>query len=158
MKYENYCQYHDKDCCPACIAVDHKSCTDIMLLQDVINKVKTSASLNTTESNVKDLQSNIDHILADRQQNLDIINEERQRYQNEITQVRTKVNVYLNTLEQKILKELDTAKNKIKKDIKNLITELLEKTKVANTLAEEIVAIKKYATEYQVYIGSKLIE
>ncbi|CAG2251385.1 unnamed protein product [Mytilus edulis] len=134
MKKENYCQYHDKDCCPACIAVDHKSCTDIMLLKDVINAVKTSASLSTTESNVKDLQSNIDHILADRQQNLDTINEERQRYQNEITQ------------------------NKIKRDTKNLITELLEKTKVANTLAEEIVAIKKYATEYQVYIGSKLIE
>ncbi|VDI32038.1 Hypothetical predicted protein [Mytilus galloprovincialis] len=158
MKYENYCQYHDKDCCPACIAVDHKNCTEIMLLQDVMNAFKTSASLSTTESNVKNLQSNIDHILADRQQNLDTINEERQRYQNEITQVRTKVNVYLNTFEQKIFKELETAQKKIKRDTKNLITDLLEKTKVANTLAEEIVAIKKYATEYQVYIGSKLIE
>ncbi|CAC5403668.1 unnamed protein product [Mytilus coruscus] len=158
MKYENYCQYHDKDCCPACIAADHKSCTDILLLKDVIKAVKTSALLNTIESNIKDIKSNIDHIIADRQQNLDNINEERQRYQNEIKLVRTKVNSHLNKLEQKVLKELDSAENKIKTETTNLMTKLLDKIEVSKKLDEEIVAIKKYATEYQVYIGSKTIE
>ncbi|CAC5403664.1 unnamed protein product [Mytilus coruscus] len=43
MKYTNYCPHHDKLCCPACISVDHKRCTGLLLLQDVIKTAKPSA-------------------------------------------------------------------------------------------------------------------
>ncbi|XP_063414095.1 uncharacterized protein LOC134696307 [Mytilus trossulus] len=158
MKYTNYCPHHEKLCCPACIYFDHKSCTDIQLLQHVLKTAKTSALLDSIELSIEDLKSNIKDIIEDRQRNIFKIHDQRKVYQHEVNQIRNKVNFYIDTLEQKMLKEIDDAEHKAYTEMKRLIGKLSEKTHVANNLVQKISAIKKYASDFQSFIGSKSIE
>ncbi|CAC5403666.1 TRIM2_3 [Mytilus coruscus] len=157
-KYENYCPHHEKLCCPACISIDHRSCIGLLLLQDVLKTAKTSVLLNSIESDIRDIKSNIEKIIQDRQQNLAIIHDQRNRYRLEMKQVRTTLNSHLDTLEQNILQDLDANENKVKRETEKLITKLLEKTKVTDDLVRNISAIKMHATDIQAFIGSKAIE
>ncbi|CAC5403662.1 unnamed protein product [Mytilus coruscus] len=158
MKYTNYCPHHEKLCCPACIYVDHKNCTDILLLQHVLKTAKTSALLDSIELSIKDIQSNIKDIIEDRRRNIITINDQRQIYHHEIKQIRNKVNSYLDTLEQKMRKDIDAAENKANTEIERLIAKLSEKTHVADNFVQNISAIKMYASDLQAFIGSKSIE
>lgn len=157
-KYENYCPSHEQLCCPECISVDHKKCNGILLLQDVIKTAKTSALLDSIETNIKNIKSNIENIKEDRKQNLAIIHDQRQTFQEKINQVRTKVYSHLETLEQQIMKNMDATEAKIKRETDTLTAELSDKVKVADELEENVLAIREYATDLQVYIGSKSIE
>ncbi|XP_063417726.1 uncharacterized protein LOC134700302 [Mytilus trossulus] len=158
MKYTNYCPHHEKLCCPACIYVDHKSCTDIQLLQHVLKTAKTSALIDSIEMSIEDIKSNIKDIIEDRRRNITAIHDQRQTYQHKIIQIRNKVNSYLDTLEETMLKDIDAAENKANTEIERLVAKLSEKTHVANNLVQKVSAIKKYASDLQSFIGSKSIE
>ncbi|CAG2251627.1 TRIM2_3 [Mytilus edulis] len=158
MKYTNYCPHHEKLCCPACIYVDHKSCTDIQLLQHVLKTAKTSALLDSIELSIEDIKSNIKDIIEDRQRNITTIHDQRQIYQHEINQIRNKVNFYIDTLEQNMLKDIDDAENEANAEMEKLIAKLTEKKQVTDIFVQNISAIKKYASDLQAFIGSKSIE
>ncbi|CAC5403663.1 unnamed protein product [Mytilus coruscus] len=158
MKYTNYCPHHDTLCCPACISDEHKRCTGLLLLQDVIRTAKTSALLDSLETSVKDIQTNIKNIIEDRQRNLAIIHDQRQRYQDDLKQIRIEINSHLDKLEQNIVRDLDATEKKAKTEIAQLVDTLVEKTKVVDDMEKNIFAIKMYASDLQAYIGSKSID
>ncbi|VDI45806.1 Hypothetical predicted protein [Mytilus galloprovincialis] len=156
-KYENYCPSHEQLCCPECISVDHKKCNGILLLQDVIKTAKTSALLDSIETNIKNIKSNIENIKEDRKQNLTIIHNQRQTFQEEINQVRTKVYSHLATLEQNIMKNMDATEAKIKRETDTLTAELSDKVKVADELEKNVLAIREYATDLQIAIPVSMV-
>jgi hypothetical protein len=72
--------------------------------------------------------------------------------------MRVKINSHLDTLEQNILKELYDAEDKIKSQIDNLLKQLAEESKTVEGIQSDITAVKEYASDLQIFLGSKTIE
>ena len=114
--------------------------------------------IDNIEQNLTDIKNNIDNITKNRQQNLLEILQQRQMFQDQIKQMRVKINSHLDTLEQNILQELDDTEDKIKSKIDKLLQQLSKNSKAVEGLQSDIIAVKKYASDLQALLGSKVIE
>ncbi|CAG2218072.1 unnamed protein product [Mytilus edulis] len=137
MKFENYCPHHNKLCCPACISTIHQKCIGLQLLRDVLKNAKSS---------------------TDRIDDLTRFLHQREKCQNEVTQLRITINSHLDELEQQIQTELNAAEMKVNLKTNKLVADLSQKTKCADQLQDSITSVKKYGSNLQAYMGSKLIE
>ncbi|XP_052098958.1 uncharacterized protein LOC127733684 [Mytilus californianus] len=157
-KFQIYCPQHESLCCPLCTQSNHANCVGILSLEEVIQTAKTSVLLESLNKNLKDIKINIERIVKDRKQNLTEIQKQKQKFHVELKQVRNKVNEHLDTLEQRILQDLYAAENKVKSQIEDLLAKLAENTENVNSMENNILAIKDYASDLQSFLGSKMIE
>ncbi|CAG2218066.1 unnamed protein product [Mytilus edulis] len=158
MKFENYCPHHNKLCCPACISTIHQKCVGLQLLRDVLKNAKSSTVFDSIEISIKDIKNNIDAIIKDRIDDLTRFLHQREKCQNEVTQLRITINSHLDELEQQIQTELNAAEMKVNLKTNKLVADLSQKTKYADQLQDSITSVKKYGSNLQAYMGSKLIE
>ena len=158
MKYTNFCQHHDKPCCPDCISTNHKDCVGLLSIREIIKTSKTSTLIDNIEQSLTDIKYNIDKITKNRQQNLSEIRQQRHIFREQIKQMRVTINSHLDTLEQNILQDLDDTEDKIKSKIDNLLKQLSKNSKTVEGLQSDIIAVKEYASDLQTFLGSKAIE
>ena len=158
MKYTNFCQHHDKPCCPDCISTNHKDCVGLLSIREIIKTSKTSTLIDNIEQSLTDIKYSIDKITKNRQQNLSEIRQQRQIFHEQIKQMRVTINSHLDTLEQNILQDLDDTEDKIKSKIDNLLKQLSKNSKTVEGLQSDIRAVKEYASDLQTFLGSKAIE
>ena len=158
MKYKNFCQIHDKPCCPDCISTNHKDCVRLLSIREIIKTSKTSTLIDDIEQSLANIKYNIDNVIKNREQNLSEIRQQRQIFHDQVKQMRVKINSHLDTLEQNILKDLDDAEDKIKSKIDNLLKQLSEELKTVEGIQRDIIAVKEYASDLQTFLGSKAIE
>ncbi|XP_071124094.1 uncharacterized protein [Mytilus edulis] len=128
------------------------------LLRDVLKNAKSSTLFDSIEISIKDIKNNIDAIIKDRIDDLTRFLHQREKCQNEVTQLRITINSHLDELEQQIQTELDAAEMKVNLKTNKLVADLSQKTKYADKLQESITSVKKYGSNLQAYMGSKLIE
>ena len=74
-KYQTYCKEHENVCCRKCVFTCHKNCKDLVPLEDVVDNVKNSSSVQEMEHLLDDLTKNIKTIIASGQDNLDMLTE-----------------------------------------------------------------------------------
>ncbi|XP_052078254.1 uncharacterized protein LOC127716172 [Mytilus californianus] len=158
MKFENYCPHHNKICCPACISTNHKNCVGLHLLRDVLKTAKSSTLFDSIEMSIQDIKTNIDTIIKDRIDDLTRFLHQREKCRNEIKQLRIVINSHLDELEEQILKKLNAVEMEVNLKTDKLVADLSEKTKYADILQANITSVKKYGSDLQAYMGSKLIE
>ncbi|CAG2218249.1 unnamed protein product [Mytilus edulis] len=80
------------------------------------------------------------------------------KIQSEIKTMRDKINKHLDSIEQKILQDLGDVEKGVNSELRCIQTKLLDHTKTVEELQTNISAIKKYASELQVFVGMKKIE
>ncbi|CAC5400700.1 unnamed protein product [Mytilus coruscus] len=107
---------------------------------------------------IQDIKTNIDTIIKDRIDDLTRFLHQREKCRNEIKQLRIVINSHLDELEEQILKKLNAVEMEINLKTDKLVADLSEKTKYADILQANITSVKKYGSDLQAYIGSKLIE
>ncbi|CAG2236803.1 unnamed protein product [Mytilus edulis] len=62
-KYELYCSFHACPCCVTCITDKHQKCQEMKPLSDVLKQVKSSASVQLFEKDLKDVKENLEEII-----------------------------------------------------------------------------------------------
>ncbi|XP_071169812.1 uncharacterized protein [Mytilus edulis] len=158
LKYQNFCPQHDKICCSVCISEYHNNCCGLKSLQEITRTSKESAWLENIEENLKDMRYNYDNIKKDREKNLATVENRRKQFHEEIKQIREKINSHLDLLEQQIIEELNAVEQKVQSSFVTLISQITEKTKTIETLQSNISAVKEYASDLQIFLGSKSLE
>jgi hypothetical protein len=157
-KYQTYCKEHENVCCRKCVFTCHKNCKDLVPLEDVVENVKSSGSVQEMEHLFDDLTKNIKTIIASGQDNLDMLNETKAGIEKEINQTRLAINGYLDKLEKELLTKLQEASDSVKDQIMELVATLEEKEREILECQDNLQHIKSHATDLQTFLGLKQIE
>jgi hypothetical protein len=157
-KYQTYCKEHESVCCRKCVFTSHKNCKDLVPLEDVVDNVKNSSSVQEMEHLLDDLTKNIKTIIESGQDNLDMLNETKAGIEKEINQIRLAINGYLDKLEKELLTKLQEASDSAKGQIMELVATLAENEKEILECQDNLQNIKTHATDLQTFLGLKQIE
>jgi hypothetical protein len=157
-KYQTYCKGHQNLCCRKCVIASHKNCKDIVLLEEVVDNVKNSSSVQEMEHLLDDLTKNIKAIITSGQDNLDMLNETKAGIEKQIKQTRLAINGYLDKLEKELITKLQEAGDSAKGQIMELVATLAENEKEILECQDNLQNIKTHATDLQTFLGLKQIE
>lgn len=158
LKFQNFCPHHEQLCCPVCISTSHRKCIDLLAIPELIKTSKTSTLLDSMEHSLRDTENNLRKVIQDREQNLRIIQDQRQKVYDEIKVVRAQINSHLDFLERKVIEKLNTAELEVTSLIENLLEKLSQESNTVVDLHSTISATKQYASDIQIFLGSKTIE
>ena len=112
-RFQIYCQKHACPCCRICIVESHDECKDKIVLEDVVQGVKSSHMFKEIESLINEMIENVGKIRNNRENNSVAATEQKQIIESEIRELRTKVNNHLDKLQENLLKELTEAETTI---------------------------------------------
>jgi hypothetical protein len=157
-KYQTYCKGHQNLCCRKCVIASHKNCKDIVLLEEVVDNVKNSSSVQEMEHLLDDLTKNIKAIITSGQDNLDMLNETKAGIEKQIKQTRLAINGYLDKLEKELITKLQEAGDSAKGQIIEFVATLAENEKEILECQDNLQNIKAHATDLQTFLGLKQIE
>jgi hypothetical protein len=157
-KYQTYCKGHQNLCCRKCVIASHKNCKDIVIIEEVVDNVKNSSSVQEMEHLLDDLTKNIKAIITSGQDNLDMLNETKASIEKEIKQTRLAINGYLDKLEKELIRKLQEAGDSAKGQIMELVATLAENEKEILECQDNLQNIKTHATDLQTFLGLKQIE
>jgi len=157
-KFNLYCKEHERPCCRICIVENHGDCKEVTILEKVIKNVKTSSMFTEIEHLIKEMIENIGKIRQNRETNSSAVKEQKRIIENEIQELRTKVNNHLDKLQEDLMKELTEAENHVTAETRELLESLDEKQKRLGEYQTNIVNIKKFASDLQIYLALKQIE
>ena len=157
-KYQAYCKNHENVCCRKCVFICHKNCKDIVLLEEVVDNVKNSSSVQEMEHLLDHLTKTIKAIIASGQDNLDMLNETKAGIEKEIKQTRLAINGNLDKLEKELITKLQEAGDIAKGQIMELVATLAENEKEILECQDNLQNMKTHATDLQTFLGLKQIE
>ncbi|XP_052097533.1 uncharacterized protein LOC127732530 isoform X7 [Mytilus californianus] len=157
-KYELYCSFHACPCCVQCVTDKHKKCQDLKPLSEIVKQVKSSASVQLFEKDLKDVKENLDAAIKYLKTRISTIDMQKTEAVEKIRYLRKSINDNLNKLEQKILNDLESKHSKLKLNIATLVQQMEQRASQINQLQSQFTRMTEYATELQMYIGLRQIE
>ncbi|XP_071148749.1 tripartite motif-containing protein 2-like [Mytilus edulis] len=157
-KYELYCSFHACPCCVTCITDKHKKCQEMKPLSDILKQVKSSASVQLFEKDLKDVKENLDEIIKHLNSRINTSESQKTKAVEQIRSMRKSVDDFLNKLEREILDDLETKQSKLKSQMNTLLQQLKTQANQISKLQSEFSKMTKYATELQMYVGLREIE
>ncbi|VDI29551.1 Hypothetical predicted protein, partial [Mytilus galloprovincialis] len=101
-KFELYCSFHACPCCVQCITDKHKKCQDLKPLSDILKQVKSSASVQLFEKDLKNVKENLEEIIKYLNSRMNTSNSQKTKAAEQIRSMRKSIDDFLNKLEQKI--------------------------------------------------------
>ena len=157
-KYQMLCKSHECPCCRKCTIENHKECKDVVLIEDILQDVKTSVSFDDLQQQLTVISKNIQRIRKNRQANADLIRKQKERIEKDIRDLRETMNNHLDKLKEKLTRELLQIEVKTNCGIQELLTTLQKKEEEIYQSQINIEHIKKYASELQTFLGLKQIQ
>ncbi|CAG2230306.1 unnamed protein product [Mytilus edulis] len=157
-KYELYCSFHACPCCVMCITDKHKKCQEMKPLSDILKKVKSSASVQLFEKDLKDVKENLEEIIKYLKRRTNTSTVQKTKAVEQIRSMRKFIDDFLNKLEQEILDDLDSKQSALKSQMDTLLQQLKTQANQMSQLQSEFSKITQYATELQMYCGLREIE
>ena len=157
-KYHMFCKSHDCPFCRKCTIQAHKECKEVVLIEDIIQDVKTSVSFDDLQQQLSVISKNITRIRQNRQANVDVIRKQKERIEKDIRDLRERMNNHLDTLQEKLTKEFMQVAVKTNTGIQELLTTLQRKEEEIYQSQVNIENIKKYASELQAFLCMKQIQ
>ncbi|XP_052236174.1 uncharacterized protein LOC127847962 [Dreissena polymorpha] len=117
-----YCADHDEVRCGACIAVNHRTCINVMLVQQVARGVTKTEEFKTVKAEIQQAKKNLVSLKKRNERGLTGIEKQKVAIVNKIKATRTRLEQVLDSLEQNTLDELEKAcargSGQLKDDIK----------------------------------------
>jgi len=156
-RYQMFCKSHDCPC-RKCTIENHKECKDGVIIEDIIQDVKTSVSVDDLQEQLSVISKNITRIRENRQANVDVIRKQKERIEKDIRDLREAMNNDLDKLQEKLTRELVEIEIKTNIGIQELLTTLQRKEEEIYQSQINIENIKKYASELQAFLGLKQIQ
>ncbi|XP_076100590.1 uncharacterized protein LOC143069703 [Mytilus galloprovincialis] len=157
-KFELYCSFHACPCCVQCITDKHKKCQDLKPLSDILKQVKSSASVQLFEKDLKNVKENLEEIIKYLNSRMNTSNSQKTKAAEQIRSMRKLIDDFLNKLEQKILDDLETKQSQLKSKMNTLLQQLKTQANQISQLQSEFSKMTNYGTELQMYVGLREIE
>ncbi|XP_063426335.1 uncharacterized protein LOC134710083 [Mytilus trossulus] len=157
-KFELYCSSHACPCCVQCITDKHKMCQEMKPLSDILQHVKSSASVQLFEKDLKDVKENLDTAVKYLNTRISTINTQKTKAIEEIRYMRKSISDYLDKLEQDILDDLESKHSKLKSNMATLLQQMEQRASQVDQMQNQFTKMMQYATELQMYIGLREIE
>ncbi|XP_063426123.1 uncharacterized protein LOC134709931 [Mytilus trossulus] len=157
-KFELYCAFHACPCCVQCITDKHKKCQDMKPLSDIIQQVKSSASVQLFEKDLTNVKENLDTAVKYLKTRISTINTQKTKAVEEIRYMRKSISDYLDKLEQDILDDLESKHSKLKSNLATLLQQMEQRASQVDQMQNQFTKMTQYATELQMYIGLREIE
>ncbi|CAG2189874.1 unnamed protein product [Mytilus edulis] len=157
-KYELYCSFHACPCCVMCITDKHQKCQEMKPLSDILKQVKSSASVQLFEKDLKDVKENLEEIIKHLNSRINTSNSQKTKAAEQIRSMRKSIDDFLDKLEQEILDDLDSKQSKLKSKMNTLLQQLKTQANQISQLQSEFSKMTQYATELQMYVGLREIE
>ncbi|CAG2203488.1 unnamed protein product [Mytilus edulis] len=157
-KYELYCSFHACPCCVTCITDKHKKCQEMKPLSDILKQVKSSASVQLFEKDLKDVKENLEEIIKYLKHRIKKSTIQKTKAAEQIQSMRKSIDDFLNKLEQEIIDDLDSKHSQLKSKMNTLLQQLKIQAKQISQLQSEFSKMTQHATELQTYVGLREIE
>jgi hypothetical protein len=91
-KYQMFCKSHECPCCRKCTIENHQECKDVVIIEDIIQDVKTSVSFDDLQQQLSVISKNIQRIQENRQANAVLIRKQKERIEKDIRDLRETMN------------------------------------------------------------------
>ncbi|XP_063426991.1 uncharacterized protein LOC134710551 [Mytilus trossulus] len=156
-KFELYCSFHACPCCVQCVT-KHQKCKDMKPLSDILTNVKSSASVQLLENDLKVLKENFDHISKYLKSRITENRIQKTKAIEEVRTMRKSIDDYINRLEQQILDDLESNHSKLKSYMNTLLNQVEHRSVEIYKLQKEFSKMTQYATQLQIYVGLRKIE
>ncbi|XP_071150479.1 uncharacterized protein [Mytilus edulis] len=156
-KYELYCSFHACPCCVTCITDKHQKCQEMKPLSDVLKQVKSSASVQLFEKDLKDVKENLEEIIKYLNSRINTSTEQKTKAAEQIRSMRKSIDDFLNKLEQEILHDLDSKQSKLKSKMNTLLQQLKTQANQMSQLQStspftlQLKAVRKDQAQYLVH-------
>ncbi|CAG2225730.1 unnamed protein product [Mytilus edulis] len=157
-KYELYCSVHACPCCVHCIIDKHAKCQDLKPLSDILKQVKSSASVELFEKDLKDMKENLDNAVQYLKSRISTSNIKKTKAVEEIRSMKKSIVDYLNKLEQQIIADLGHEHKKLISNMDTIVQQLEKRASQIGKMQGDFLKMTQYATELQMYFGLKEIE
>ncbi|CAG2254037.1 unnamed protein product [Mytilus edulis] len=155
---EFYCSFHACPCCVQCVTDKHKKCQDMKPLSDTLHQVKSSASVQLFEKDLKNVKENLDTAIMYLKTRISTINIQKTKAIEEISYMRKSINDNLNKLEQNILNDLESKHSKLRANMATILQQMEQGSSQIDQMQSQFTNLVHHATELQMYIGLKEIE
>ncbi|XP_071161566.1 E3 ubiquitin-protein ligase TRIM71-like [Mytilus edulis] len=157
-KFELYCSFHACPCCVQCITDKHKKCHDLKPLSDILKQVKSSASVQLFEKDLKNVKENLEEIIKYLNSRMNTSNSQKTKAAEQIRSMRKSIDDFLNKLEQEIFDDLESKHSQLKSKMNTLLQQLKTQADQISQLQSEFSKMTQYANELQMYVGLREIE
>ncbi|CAG2251470.1 unnamed protein product [Mytilus edulis] len=157
-KFELYCSFHDCPCCVTCITDTHKKCQDLKPLSDILKQVKSSASVQLCEKDLKNVKENLEEIIKKLLSRIDTNKNQKTKAAEQIRSMRKSIDDFLNKLEQEIIGDLESKHAQLRSKMNFLLQQVTQQANEINQLQNEFSKMTQSATELQMFIGLREIE
>ncbi|XP_052079881.1 transcription intermediary factor 1-alpha-like [Mytilus californianus] len=154
---EFYCKSHESLCCKLCLISGHKECKETIFVENFLTPSleHQSVALNNIENVLTDLEINISSTLKDRHRNLTELREQKQMIAEKIKEKRQEINTRLDNLEEALLEKVSAIEKEYCQSIEDVIVALEDEKKKVKEIQKEIESVKMFASNLQIFIGSK---
>ncbi|XP_076099046.1 uncharacterized protein LOC143068691 [Mytilus galloprovincialis] len=156
-RLELYCKTHDVAVCLGCVLSHHRACSDVIPLDKTAENAKNSTALADLEDTLTIASQNLEQIINDRSAALKNLDGQKQTTKDTINDTRAKIMKKLDDLEQKLLLELDTQHGKCKSELSKLLNRLKNSERNLNSLKEQTSQLKSFASDIQLFLGTRQI-
>ncbi|VDI38947.1 Hypothetical predicted protein [Mytilus galloprovincialis] len=157
-KFELYCSFHACPCCVQCVTDKHKMCQEMKPLSDILQQVKSSASVQLFEKDLKIVQENIDTAIKYLQTRITTTDTQNTKAIEKIQYMRKSIDDYLNKLEQDLLNDLESKYSKLKSNMVSLMQQMEQRASQINQIQSQFSKTTRYTTELQMFIALREIE
>ncbi|XP_052058820.1 uncharacterized protein LOC127699119 [Mytilus californianus] len=157
-QFELYCSFHDCPCCVTCITDHHKKCQEMKPLSDILMQVKSSASVQLFEKDLKNVKEDFEEIIKYLNSRINTSNSQKTKASEQIRFVKKSKDDFLNKLEQEIFDDLESKQSQLKSKMTFLLQQVTQQANEISQLQSEFSKMTQYATELQMYVGLREVE
>ncbi|XP_071162051.1 tripartite motif-containing protein 2-like [Mytilus edulis] len=157
-KFELYCSCHACPCCVQCVTDKHKMCQEMKPLSDILQQVKSSASVQLFETDLKDVKENIDTAIKYLQTRITTTDTQNTKAIEKIRYMRKSIDDYLNKLEQDLRNDLESKHSQLKSNMASLMQQMEQRACQINQIQSQFSETTRYTTELQRFIALREIE
>ncbi|XP_076099802.1 uncharacterized protein LOC143069182 [Mytilus galloprovincialis] len=157
-KFELYCSCHACPCCVQCVTDKHKMCQEMKPLSDILQQVKSSASVQLFEKDLNDVKENIDTAIKYLQTRITTTDTQKTKAIEKIRHMRNSIDDYLNKLEQDLLNDLESKHSQLKSNMASLMQQMEQRASQINQMQSQFSETTQYTSELQRFIVLREIE
>lgn len=107
-KFELYCTFHACPCCVQCLTDKHEKCKEMKPLSDILENIKSSASVQLLEKDMTVVKENFEEMIEYFNNRMNSNNGQKLKAAEKIRSVKKSIDEFLNKIEQDIISDLET--------------------------------------------------
>lgn len=157
-RFELYCSVHSCPCCVKCKTDKHQKCSDMKPLSEILKKVKSSASVQLFENDLKDVKEDLFEAIRLLKTKILTNNFQKTKAVEKVRNMRKSINDYLNGLEQTLLNDLEINYSKLKSNMNIFIQQMEQRASQLDQMQRDFNNLINNSTELQTYVGLREIE